>query len=125
MTESTELLLFNANTTKEKKELSTFDRKNNTAPLIGINLCSFIFIFVHSISLMLLLNMPIVPENKAVCFICLLCVFVMCIFVLIFNNKVKIMTKIFTFGLNIPHTFLYFVTLKGFHFIIGKLFWLH
>ncbi len=54
--------------------------------------------------------MPIVPENKAVCFICILCVFVMCIFVLIFNNKDKIMTKIFIFphfGLNIHHTFFF------------------
>ncbi len=67
--------------------------------------------------------MPIVPANK-VCFICILCVFVMCIFVLIFNNKDKI-TKIFIFahfGLNIHHSFLYFVSLKGFVFIIGKLF---
>ncbi len=41
---------------------------------------------------------------------------IMCIFVLIFYNKVKIMTRIciFThFGLNITHPFLYFVTLKG------------
>ncbi len=37
--------------------------------------------------------MPLVPENKAVCFICILYVFVMCIFVLIFNNKDKIMSK--------------------------------
>ncbi len=38
------------------------------------------------------------------------------------------MTQIFIFphfGLNIHHTFLYFVTLKGFVFVIGKLFWLH
>ncbi len=38
------------------------------------------------------------------------------------------MTKIFIFphfGLNIHNTFLYFLTLKGFVFIIGKLFWLH
>ncbi len=69
-----------------------------------------------------LLNMPIVPENKA-----LFVLFVMCIFVLIFYNKDKIMSKIFIFphfGLNIHHTFLYFVTLKGFVFVIGKLFWL-
>ncbi len=79
---------------------------------------------------MLLLNMPIVPENKALFYIslyyvCILSVFVMCIFVLVFNNKDKIMTKIFIFphfGLNIHHTFLYFVTLKGFVFVIGKLF---
>ncbi len=76
---------------------------------------------------MLRLNMPIVTENK-VCFICILCVFVMCIFVLIFNNKDKIITKIFIFahfGVNINHSFIYFVILKGFVFIIGKLFWLH
>ncbi len=50
----------------------------------------------------------------------------MCIFVLIFNNKYTIMTVfIFArFGLNIHHSFLYFVILKGFVFIIGKLFWL-
>ncbi len=39
--------------------------------------------------------------------------YIMCIFVLIFNNKDKIMTKIFIFpyfGLNIHHTYLYFVT---------------
>ncbi len=44
-----------------------------------------------------------------------------------FNNKDKIMTTIFIFthfGLNICHTFLYFVTLKGFVFIKGKLVWL-
>ncbi len=74
--------------------------------------------------------MPIVPENKALFFfICKLCVFVMCIFVLIFNNKDKIITKIFIFahfGLNVHHSFfIYFVTLKGFVFIIGKLFWLY
>ncbi len=77
---------------------------------------------------MLLLNMPIVPENKALFYNLYICVFVMCIFVLIFNNKDKIMTKIFIFphfGLNIHHTFLYFVILKGFVFVIGKLFWLH
>ncbi len=76
---------------------------------------------------MLLLNMTIVPENKAQFFICI-CVFVMSIFVLIFNNKDKTMTKICIFpyfGLNIHHTFLYFVTLKVFVFVIGKLFWLH
>ncbi len=39
--------------------------------------------------------MPIVAENKVVCFICILCVFVMCIFVLIFNNKDKIMTDFY------------------------------
>ncbi len=51
----------------------------------------------------------------------------MCIFVLIFNNKDKIMTKICIFrhfGLNIHNTFLYFVTLKGFVFVTVKLFWL-
>ncbi len=43
------------------------------------------------------------------------------------NNKDK-MANIFIFphfALNIHHTFLYCVTLKGFVFIIGKLFWLH
>ncbi len=52
----------------------------------------------------------------------------MCIFVLIFNNKDKIMTEILIFphfGLNIHHTCLFFVTLKDFGFVIGKLFWLH
>ncbi len=45
----------------------------------------------------------------------------MCIFVTIFNNKDKIKIFIFPhFGLNIHHTFLYFVTLKGFVFVIGK-----
>ncbi len=46
---------------------------------------------------------------------------------LFFYNKDKIMTKIFTFthfGLNIRHSFLYFVTLKCFIFIIEKLVWL-
>ncbi len=70
--------------------------------------------------------MPIVPENKALFVLFVYYVyFVMYIFVLIFNNKDKIMTKIFIFpyfGLNIHHTFLYFVTLKGFVFVIGKLF---
>jgi len=54
---------------------------------------------------MCLLNTPIVPENKA---LFVLFVFLMCIFVLIFNNKDKIMTKIFIFahfGLNIHHYF--------------------
>ncbi len=79
-----------------------------------------------------LLNMPIVPENKAPFVLFVYCVFVMCIFVLIFNNKDFIFAH---FGLNIHHTFLYFVTwnhsyfifcyLKGFVFIKGKLFWLH
>ncbi len=68
-------------------------------------ICSFNFLNA-------LLNMPIVPENKAlVCFICVLCVFVICIYVLVFNNK----DNIYIF-------FLYFVTLKGFVFVIGKLF---
>ncbi len=54
--------------------------------------------------------MPIVPENKAgfICFICILYVFVMCISVLIFNNKHKIIKNNFIFahfGLNIHHTF--------------------
>ncbi len=67
MTESTELLLFNAKTTKhkEKKKNSTFDRRNNTAALIGINLNSVLF-YMYSFNLLnALLNMPIVPENKA------------------------------------------------------------
>ncbi len=63
---------------------------------------------------MVLLNKPIVPEMKH----CLFYLYIMCIcnvylFVLIFNNKDKIMTKIFIFphfGLNIHHTILYFVT---------------
>ncbi len=44
----TELLLFNANTTehKEKKLIATFDRKNNTAALIGINLNSVLFLYL-------------------------------------------------------------------------------
>ncbi len=55
---------------------------------------------------MLLLNMPIVPENKAsfICFICILCVSLF----LFFNNKHKIMKTIFIFahfGLNIHHSF--------------------
>ncbi len=56
---------------------------------------------------MLLLNMPIVPENKA---LLVLFVFLMCIFVLIFNNKYK-MTKICIFahfGLNSHHYFLFY-----------------
>ncbi len=68
MTESTELLLFNAKTTKHKKKKkknSTFDRRNNTAALIGINLYSVLF-DIYSFNLLnALLNMPIVPENKA------------------------------------------------------------
>ncbi len=59
--------------------------------------------------------MSIVPENKAVSFICILCVFVMCIFVLIFNKKGTIMTQIFIFphfGLNIHHTFFLFCNLE-------------
>ncbi len=47
----------------------------------------------------------------------------MCIFVLFFNNKDKIRTKILILahlGLNIHYSFLYFVTLKGFVIIIGK-----
>ncbi len=48
MTESIELLLFNVNTTKhkEKKILAIFDRKNNTAALIGINLYSVLFVYL-------------------------------------------------------------------------------
>ncbi len=49
----------------------------------------------------------------------------MCILVFIYKNKDKIMTKICIFfahfGLNIRHSFLYFVTLKGFVFIIGSI----
>ncbi len=60
--------------------------------------------------------MPIIPENETLCFICILIVFVMCIFVLIFfNNKDKIMTKIFIFahfGLNINHSFFIFCYLE-------------
>ncbi len=60
----TESLLFNAKTTKKKKN-STFDRRNNTAALIGINLYSVLF-YIYSFNLLnALLNMPIVPENKA------------------------------------------------------------
>ncbi len=46
---------------------------------------------------MFLLNMPIVPENKAlfVLFVYYVYLFVMCIYVLIFNNKDKKMTQIF------------------------------
>ncbi len=47
--------------TKRKNYSILLTEKNNTAALIGINY----FIFVHSISRMLLLNTPIVPENKA------------------------------------------------------------
>ncbi len=68
---------------------------------------------------MLLLNMPIVPENKAL--------FVLFVYYLS-NNKYKIMTKMFIFthfGLNIHHYFIFFVTLKGFVFIIGILVRLH
>ncbi len=55
MTESTELLLFNANTTKHKEKNNSLllTEKNYTAALIGIYLYGFIFIFVHSISWML------------------------------------------------------------------------
>ncbi len=67
--------------------------------------------------------MPIVPENKALFYL-----YIMCIFVLIFNKQRYNNDKDFIFphfGLNIHHTFLYFVTLKLFVFVIGKLFWLH
>ncbi len=78
---------------------------------------------------MVLLNMHILPGNKALFVLFVYYVyFVMCVFVLIFNNKDNIMTQIFIFphfGLNIHHHFLYFVTLKRFIFVIGTLFWLH
>ncbi len=47
----------------KREKLLHLTEKYYTVALIGINLYSFIFIFVHSISWMLLLNMPI--ENKA------------------------------------------------------------
>ncbi len=61
MTELTDFLLFNAKTTKqrEKNNLLLLKENNNSAALIGINLYCVLF----SISWML--NMPIVPENKA------------------------------------------------------------
>ncbi len=66
---------------------------------------------------MLLLNTSIVPGNKALFFIYKLCVFVMCIFVLIFfYKKYKKYCHYFIFAHFVP---LFFVTLKG--FIIGNL----
>ncbi len=92
----TEFLFFHVKTTKykEKKILSTLERKKNTAALIGISLYSVYFIFIsfnflHFLNA--LLNMPIVLENKTVL------LYIMCIFDLIFNNKDQIMTKIFIF----------------------------
>ncbi len=61
MTKFLFLMLKQQNTKREK--LLHLTEKNYTVAIIGINLYSFIFIFVHSISWMLLLNMPI--ENKA------------------------------------------------------------
>ncbi len=111
MTESTDrwhdlyYLMLKQQKNKTKKELSSLDRKNYAAALIGINLHSIFLISVHSIYWMLLLNTPIA---YTVCFICILCVVVMWICVLIFNKKYKIMTEIFLFthfGLNIHHSF--------------------
>ncbi len=59
--------------------------------------------------------------NQTVCFICILCVSSH------FLITDKLMTNIFIFthyGLNIRHSFLYFVTLKVFVIIIGTLVWL-
>ncbi len=107
----------------------TYNNKinNNTAALIeSIYIVFYFYIFSFNF-----FNAPAkyvysTCKQSTVCFICIL--FVMCIFLLIFKNKDKIMTKIFIFahiGLNIHQSFLYFVTSKGFVFIIGKLFWLH
>ncbi len=52
----------------------------------------------------------------------------MCFFVLIFNNKDKIMSKIVIFahfGLNIYHSFFIFCYFERLCLIIGKLFWLN
>ncbi len=65
MTELLFLMLKQKNKKREKNSLLLTEKNNNTFALIGINLYSVLFLFVHSISWMLLLNMPIVLENKA------------------------------------------------------------
>ncbi len=114
--------------TQRENSLTTLDWKTLIQFLYWESIYIVYYFYICSFSF---LNAPAkytycsIPENKTVYFICILCVFVMCIFVLIQD---KIMTKIFIFthfGLNICHTFLYFVTLKGFVFIIGKLVWLY
>ncbi len=52
MTEFLFLMLKQQNTKMEKDSL-LLTEKNNTVALIGVNLYSFLFIFVHSISWML------------------------------------------------------------------------
>ncbi len=97
MTESTELLLVNANTTKHREANNSLLLTEKIIQLLSINLYSVLFYICSFNFLNALLNMTIVPENKSL--FDLLCVFVMCIFVLIFNNKDKIMTKSFYLSL--------------------------
>ncbi len=63
MTESIFFMLKEQNTKEKKKYSLLLTKQNNTVALIWFILYSVLF--VHSISRMLLLNMPIVPENKA------------------------------------------------------------
>ncbi len=65
MTELLFLMLKQKNKKREKNSLLLTEKNNNTFALIRINLYSVLFLCVHSISWMLLLNMPIVLENKA------------------------------------------------------------
>ncbi len=86
-------------------------KNNNTAALIGINLYSvlFVYLFIQFLECSFLLNMSIAPENKA-----RFVLFVMCIFILIFNKDTT-MTTIFIFahfGLNILHSFVVWLPWK-------------
>ncbi len=76
--------------TKRKNNSLLLTEKNNTAALIGINLYSILFVYLFIQFLECSAPKYAIPENKA-----LFVLFVMCIFVLIFNNKDTIMTKIF------------------------------
>ncbi len=51
--------------TKRKNNSLLLTEKNNTAALIGINLYSVLFYICSFNFLNALLNMPVVPENKA------------------------------------------------------------
>ncbi len=94
------------------------EKNINTVALIGINLYSVLFLFVHSISWMLLLNTPIVAYQKIKhCFFYLyivcICNVCLCSHFLITTIKQRQGFLSFThFGLNIHHPFLYFFTLK-------------